>query len=253
MGDEVNAAARLMGIARAGEILLTGRLRQSIGNAFSMEARPPMPMKGKAEPIAVFALTGVVRQRAVRLQEPEAKLPMVGRDADVAWFERKFSVAQRGQGQVLGLCAEPGMGKSRLAAESVRIANRHEFSGYGGRCAVEDIPTPYLVWQSIWAALFDVDPSWPVRKQIRAVEAQLREHAPAHVEALPLLGRVLGLNWPDNAWTAALTPQDSKAVLEAALLECLGALVREAEEDGLPGSCWSWKTCTPSTPCPWTC
>ena len=232
IGDEVNAAARLMGIAAPGEILVTGRLRQALGSAFALEARPPMPMKGKAEPIPVFAVLGLNRQRAVRLQEPVPTLPMVGREAELAWLARKLAVAQRGQGQVLGLCAEAGMGKSRLVAEAVRLAHRLGFSAYGGQCAVDGLPTPYGVWQPIWSALFDLDPAWPQRKQLRTVEAQLREHAPEHLEALPLLGRVLGLPWPDNALTAALTPQDSKALLETLLQQCLGSMVREADEDG---------------------
>jgi adenylate cyclase len=233
MGDEVNAAARLMGAAAAGDILVSGRLRQALGQGFSLEARPPMPVRGKAEPMPVFAVLGLHRQRPIRLQEPVPALPMVGREAEAAWIARKLTVAQRGQGQVLGLCAEAGMGKSRLMAEAVRLGLRQSFNAYGGQCDTDGMPTPYLVWQPIWSALFDFDPGWPQRKQLRAMAAQLQQHAPDRLDALPLLGRVLGVPWPDSDFTAALTPQDSKALLEAMLLTCLASLVQEAEEDGM--------------------
>jgi len=233
MGDDVNSAARLMGLAQPGEILTSGRVRQAVGKEFSMEARPPMPVKGKAEPMPVFAVLGRNRERAIRLQEPAYSLPMVGREAEVAVLTRKLSVALRGQGQVLGISAEAGMGKSRLLAEGIRLAHRAKLMGFGGACQFDGIQTPYLVWHSIWMALFDIDPEWPLRKQVRAIEAQLREHAPEHPEAWPLLGAALGLEWPDNDFTRGLQPKDRKELLETVLLQCLESNANEAQEDGI--------------------
>ena len=79
LGDEVNLAARLMTSAAAGEILLSGHVHTSGQPNFVFEPRPPYAMKGKAEPVPVFALTGERKQRAIRLQEPNYALPMVGR------------------------------------------------------------------------------------------------------------------------------------------------------------------------------
>ena len=79
LGDEVNLAARLMTTATAGEILLSGHAHKSVRDDFTFEPRPPLSMKGKAEPLPVFAVTGKRQQRAIRLQEPKYALPMVGR------------------------------------------------------------------------------------------------------------------------------------------------------------------------------
>ena len=68
MGDDVNTAARLMALARPGEILMSGRVKQAVGHEFTLEARPPIPMKGKAEPLPVFAVLGLQQARAIRLQ-----------------------------------------------------------------------------------------------------------------------------------------------------------------------------------------
>jgi adenylate cyclase len=80
-----------------------------------LDPRSLIPLKGKVEPLPVFAVRGALRRRAVRLEEPTYVLPMVGRAAELV--------------QVLGITAEAGMGKSRLVAEIVRLATRAGMSG----------------------------------------------------------------------------------------------------------------------------
>lgn len=233
MGDDVNTAARLMALARPGEILVSGRVKQAVGSEFTLEARPPIPLKGKAEPLPVFAVLGLQQARAIRLQEPASHLPMVGRDSEVAALSDALAAALTGCGRVVSFQAEAGMGKSRLIAEGVRLARRNGFIGYGGACRMDGIRIPYLVWRNIWTAFFDLDVSLPQRRQIRAIEAELQQHAPEFAEAWPLLGVVLGLEWPDNAFTLALQPKDRKALLETLLLRCLVSGAQEAAADGL--------------------
>lgn len=232
MGDDVNFAARLMSIAQPGEILISGRVRQAVAAEFTLEARPPMPLRGKAEPLPVFAVMGLRQQRAIRLQEPAFALPMVGREAEMALLADRLSAALQGRGQILGITAEAGMGKSRLLAEGIRLARRQQWIGYGGTCQLDGIHTPYLVWQSIWTAFFDLDPALPLRKRIRSIESELEDRAPEHAEAWPLLGAVLGLELPDNDFTRALQPKDRKALLETVLLQCLASAAHEAAGDG---------------------
>ena len=233
IGDEVNSAARLMAQAAPGEILVSGRVRQAVGDEFVLEPRPPMPIKGKTEPMRVFAVTGLQQRRSIRLQEPAPVLPMVGRDAQAALLSSRLAQARQGQGQVLRIVAEAGMGKSRLVAEGIRLALRGGFIGYGGGSSSDGVHTPYRAWHAVWTAFFDVDPALPQRRQRQAVQNGLSLHAGEHADAWPLLGAVLGLDWPDNVFTAALQPKDRKALLEAVLLRCLQSAAAEAAEDGL--------------------
>lgn len=232
MGDDVNLAARLMSTAAGGEILVSARVRNAVADEFFLEARPPLLMKGKAEPGAVFAVLGLRQQRAIRLQEPVYALPMIGREAVTQQLSDRLAAARLGQGQVVAVSAEAGMGKSRLVAEGIGLARRSRFVGYGGACHPDALRTPYLAWQPVWKAFFDIDPGVPLRRQLRAVEAALQEHAPEHLDALPLLDSVLELDLPDNDFTRALQPQDRKALLETVLVTCLASAAREAAEDG---------------------
>ena len=227
LGDDVNLAARLMTSAKADEILITGRVQINVADAFTLEPREPIAMKGKGEPQPVFAVTGISHHRATRLPEPAYRLPMVGRQEELGLIDEKLKLALQGNGQVIGITAEAGMGKSRLIAEVIRLARKRGFIGYGGACQSAGTNTPYLVWQPIWQAFFDLDPEMTQRKQIRLLEGELEDRAPRRLESLPLLGIVLDLPLPDNEFTAALDPKDRKSALEILLEDCLKSAVSE--------------------------
>lgn len=231
LGDDVNLAARLMTTAAPGEILVSGRIQKAIAQEFLLDARPPIRLKGKAEPLPVFAVAGLRQYRAIRLQEPSYALPMTGREHEMRVLGEKLASALHGQGQIIGITAEAGMGKSRLVAEGIRLARRSNLTGYGGTCQADSVNTPYLVWNAIWNAFFDLDPTLPLRKQIRALENELQDRTPEHIDALPLLGAVLGLALPDNDYTRALQPKDRKAQLETVLVKCFESAAREAAQE----------------------
>jgi adenylate cyclase len=157
---------------------------------------------------------------------------MVGRAAELALIGEKLDLALAGQGQLVGIVAEAGMGKSRLLAEVIRLARRKGLRGYGGACQSYGTNTPYLVWESVWRAFFDLDPEMPARRQLRVLEGAIDDWAPNRAEALPLLGPLLGLHLPENDFTSNLEPQYRKSALEALLLDCLIASAHEAAEDG---------------------
>ena len=228
LGDDVNLAARLMTTALTGEILITGRVQIDTANVFVFEPREPIRMKGKGEPQSVFAVTGESRRRATRLPEPVYRLPMIGRQDELNLVDEKLNLALQGKGQVIGIVAEAGMGKSRLVAEVIRLARKRGFIGYGGACQSSGTTTPYFVWKSIWEAFFDLDLEIPQRKQLRLLEGELEDRVPERMEALPLLGAVLDLPLPENEFTNTLEPKDRKSALEILLEDCLKSAAGES-------------------------
>ena len=243
LGDDVNLAARLMSRAAPGEVLVSKRVHKELSAAsatgtgfltegLTFEPRPPIQLKGKAEPIPVFAVTGLQQHRAIRLQEPTYGLPMVGREVELAAIATRIDLALQGRGQVVGITAEAGMGKSRLVAEAIRLARSKGLEGFGGACQSDGTQTPYLVWKPIWSAFFDLDPEAPLRRQVRNLEGEVEDLAPDRLEALPLLGELLGLPLEENDFTRTLEPKHRCSALEALLLDCLRARAGEAGEDG---------------------
>ena len=232
LGDDVNLAARLMSRAAPGETLLSGRVQAALGEAFDLDSRPPITLKGRSAPLPVFGLTGLTRRRAIRLQEPAYTLPMTGRTHELARIEACLEQALVGQCQIVIIEAEAGMGKSRMVSEVVRLARRHGCTGYGGSAAASGTRTPYLTWRPIIQALLDIDPDVPLRCQMGLLASQLEKRVPARVTALPLLDLLLEMEPPENEFTRTLAPQDRKGAREALLVDLLIHAAQEARVEG---------------------
>ncbi|MFN8482379.1 MAG: tetratricopeptide repeat protein [Anaerolineae bacterium] len=223
LGDVVNLSARLMSAAPTGQILVSEITRSATGDAFTWDSMPSIRVKGKSEPVALSRLTGRKASQAMRLQEPRYRVPMVGRAEEVAIAEQKLHLALDGKGQVVGITAEAGMGKSRLAAEIIHRANDLGLAGLAGECQSYGTNTSYLVWQGVWRGFFRLDPTGSVEEQTAALETELGRLDPALLPRLPLLGAVLNLPIPDNDLTASLDAKTRKSALEGLLVECLRA------------------------------
>ncbi len=223
IGDDVNLAARLMQTAAPNQILVSKHVWEEVERDFISVALPPVKVKGKRDLIPVFSVEKLRPRQMGHLQAAQYSLPMVGREDELALIEEKMGLAQSGRGQIVGITAEAGLGKSRLVAEVIHLAQGEDFVLYGGECQSYGTNTSYLVWQAIWQAFFGLDPSWPLETHIQAIEQQLRQIDPALVQRLPLLGTVLNLPIPDNDMTRALDAKLRKTSLEALLVDCVRA------------------------------
>jgi len=140
LGDDVNLAARLMTAASTDEILLSGHVHKTVAHDFVTETRPAMSVKGKAEPVTVFKLVDEQQRRAIRLQEPTYALPMVGRVEELGIINDKLALAEKGQGQVIGIVAEAGLGKSRLVAEVIPLRTSQGLRRVWRRVSIRQYP-----------------------------------------------------------------------------------------------------------------
>jgi predicted ATPase len=145
----------------------------------------------------------------------------------LALIGEKLKQALDERGQIIGITGEAGMGKSRLVAEAINLANENQLAGYGGECHSYGTNTSYLVWQNIWRSFFEIDLSSSLDDQIRAIENQLNTIDPNLAMRLPLLGAVLNLPIPDNQLTASFDARVRKASLEALLVNCLRIRAKE--------------------------
>ncbi len=204
IGDVVNLSARLMQAAAAGQILADSATRHAAPPTFTWQALPPMTLKGKSQPVEVFALARQMHRKAHLLPETRYALPMVGRQSEMAQITARLErVIASGQGSAAGISAEAGMGKTRLAAEVIQKALALGFQGFAGNGMSHGVTTPYLAWRPVVRGLLDLDEESPLAGQTDAVRALLASIDPFLAERLPLIGDVLGVELPDTVTTAA--------------------------------------------------
>src|SRR5918992_514150 len=117
-GDAVNVAQRLEAAAAGGEILLGGATMRLVRHAVRAEPLPPLELKGKSHPVAAWRLLAV--EPDARAVERRLDAPLVGRlaELDRLHAELEQALAERSC-RVVTLLGDPGVGKSRLAAELV--------------------------------------------------------------------------------------------------------------------------------------
>jgi adenylate cyclase len=227
LGDDVNLAARLMTLAGPGQILVSQAAQQSASDAFEWHPLPPVTVRGKAEPIQVFALEGINLRPAARLAQRHARLPLVGRDDEVGLARRCLEQTRQGQGQVVTIQGDAGLGKSRLIVEIIGLAQSEGMSVHSGECLSYGTNISYLVWQSIWHGLFGLDPVAEPAERVAALEQELGRIAPALLARLPLLGVLLNLPIADTDLTRSFDAKLRKTSLESMLVDCLRALAAE--------------------------
>lgn len=220
IGDSVNLAARLMGAAREGQLLVDRATYERVRRHTVHERLAPLAVKGKTGRIDVWSVRSVREERALA-SEPAAGLPLVGREAQVARIEAVVGQVQNGDGHVLVVTGDAGIGKSRLVAEAVRAATRRGFTVVGGASRSHATTTSYLVWRSVWRDLLRLDTSLPVADQRAQLVDRIAQRAPDAAQRAPLLAPVLTLPMPDSPLIAPLDPQTRDGLLRTLLLECL--------------------------------
>ena len=125
VGDTTNLAARLLGIAKAGQIVVS-RLTQHLREGFFVfEDLGDFQLKGKAEPVRAYALVRELSGRTrLEVSRERGLTPLVGRSDELAALGALYRGVAAGEGAIALLVGEPGVGKSRLLYEFLHSLDR---------------------------------------------------------------------------------------------------------------------------------
>src|SRR4029077_17758862 len=115
VGDTPNLAARLQGIAEPNSVVIAEGTRKLIGNLFELEDLGAQDLKGIAGPVRAWAaLRGASVEGRFDAFHASGLTDLIGREEELDLLLRRWSRAKIGEGQVVLLSGEPGIGKSRL-------------------------------------------------------------------------------------------------------------------------------------------
>jgi class 3 adenylate cyclase/tetratricopeptide (TPR) repeat protein len=116
LGETPNLAARLQGLAGQDEVVIGPGTRRLVGAAFELSDIGAHSLKGIAQPVQVWRVDGVHRTegRFEAAHSGATLTPLIGRKEEVALLLRRWHQAHEGEGQVVLLGGEPGIGKSRI-------------------------------------------------------------------------------------------------------------------------------------------
>jgi len=118
IGHTANLASRMQAVAPTGSIAISEQTRKFVEGYFELKPLGPTRVKGVSEPVNVYEVTGLGPIRT-RLQRSAGRgyTKFVGREREMEEMRRALELAKQGQGQVIAVIGEPGVGKSRIVSE----------------------------------------------------------------------------------------------------------------------------------------
>jgi len=116
-GDAINLASRLEGLAGVGEIVVGESTHRLAQGHFTFQVLPPTKVKGKSRPVPVYKVVSSTKSDSRLSVSRRVSSVMVGRDREMDSLEFQVHKAINGQGSVVNVMGEAGIGKSRLMAE----------------------------------------------------------------------------------------------------------------------------------------
>jgi len=227
VGDTPNLAARLQALAEPGTIVIGGSTRRLLGDLFHLRDLGRHVVKGIAEPVAAWAVEGVSdsesRFEAVRTA---GLTDLIGREDELDFLLERQRLAWKGEGQIVLISGEPGIGKSRLvAALAERIAGephtrlRYQCSPYDTNSALR----PFIA-QLERAAGFKADDT--PEQRLDKLEAILAVDASRVQAVAPLFAALLSIPFGERYPPLALSPTQHRRRTLAALLDQFEGLAR---------------------------
>src|SRR6266545_1800356 len=198
VGSAVNIASRLAGKASAGELLISDTLRGLVRTSMSlpMDERGPLDLKGVSEPVRAWAVTwrDEPAPRPMSAPPPLASATrrgptgqflcpvVIGRMTEIATLEDRLASGAGGQGSVVMLSGEAGVGKSAFVREATERATARRFRVLNGLTHQSDSGLPYAPFVSA------------IRSGFRGLDRDelgrvLQRSVPDLAELFPELGR----------------------------------------------------------------
>ena len=222
VGSTPNLAARLQELAQPGEVVIAASTRRLIGGLFECEDLGARELKGFAEPVRAARVRGL---RAInRFEALHASLtPLTGREQEIALLGERWRLACEGEGHVVVLSGEPGVGKSRIVmalqaqlAEEPHGVLRYQCLPYYRNSRLQ--PVIEELERTTGMSREDAQPA-----RLEKLEAHLKDLDPSG-SMLQQLAGLLSIRIEDRGLSIRLGPERRKAKTLEALVQRLRAL-----------------------------
>jgi class 3 adenylate cyclase/predicted ATPase len=225
VGDTPSLAARLQVLAEPGTVVIAASTRRLLGDLFQLRDLGLHNVKGIAEPVAAWAVDGVSASRS-RFEATRAAgvTKFIGRENEVDFLLQRQRLASKGEGQIVLMSGEPGIGKSRLVATlEERIADQpHTFLQY--QCSPHHANSalfPFIA-QLGRAIAFKADDT--PEERFNKLQAYLAKASPRVHEVTPLFAALLSIPIGDRYPNLPHNPAQQRRRTFAALLDRIESL-----------------------------
>ena len=198
-GHTVGLAQRMEALAEPNTCYLSGITASLVAGYFALDDLGAFEVKGVSGPVPVFELRGLGPART-RFDVSRARglSRFVGRDADLRTLEDALAQAQAGRGQVLGIVAEAGTGKSRLCFEFAERCRAQGLTVFEGHAVAHGKNLPLLPILQVFRAYYGIDERDADRTAREKIAGRLLLLDEGFREVLPVMFEFLGVPDPER-------------------------------------------------------
>jgi class 3 adenylate cyclase/predicted ATPase len=228
IGETPNLAARLQGIAEPNMVVIAESTRRLLGNLFDFEDLGARDLKGVSGPVLAWAALrpSSVESRFEALRT--ATTPLVGRDEEMDLLLRRWEQAKRGDGCVVLISGEAGIGKSRIAQTIVERLGGEPHTRLRYFCS------PHHQDSALYPSIAQLERAAGFRREDTAdqrlakLEAVLLKGTNHLRKAVPLLADLLSIPTGERYPPLDLSPQKRKEkTLDAQMAQLEGLAARQ--------------------------
>jgi class 3 adenylate cyclase len=210
MGDTTNLAARMETAAESDSVLVSESTHRLAKEFFEFASTEPLQVKGKQEPVEAYTLLHPT-EVDTRIGASVAKglTRFVGRRKEIETLQEAFAQVQSGEGQVVGLVGEAGVGKSRLLLEFRSLLPQGNYNYLEGQCLHYGGAMPYLPLLDILRSFLGIkegEPEFVIRSRMKERILGLDENLK---DLIPPFQELLSLKVDDEAYSR-LEPKEKR-------------------------------------------
>ncbi len=210
IGETPNLAARLQGLAEPNTVVIADNTRHLLGGLFDYRDLGTLPVAGIDYPVRVWRVLGasLVGSRFEALRA--ASTPLIGREEEIALLTRRWERAKAGDGSVVLIVGEPGIGKSRIAETLLEQLGNEPHTRLRFFCS------PHHQHSALYPSITQLEQAAGFRREDTAetrldkLVAVLALANKELSEAVPLLADLLSIPTGDRYPPLNFTPQKRK-------------------------------------------
>jgi len=210
VGVTPNLAARLQALAAPGAVVIAASTRRLTGGLFEYLDLGTVAVKGFAENVSAYQVLGVSITESRFEAMHAATTPLIGREEEIELLLRRWELAKSGEGSVVLISGEPGIGKSRIAQTILERLHSEPHTPLRAYCSPHHQDSPLCPIITHLERVAGLRPEDALERRLDKLEAALAQATSDLGDVAPLIAELLSIPIGGRYPPLNFTPQKQK-------------------------------------------